>query len=121
MKKKRVRAGHKASATRNIGRAEELLSEEYPDDSTLICIKMSLQEKLDTLKNLDGEIVNLLDGESVVVDDIEQSDTCIQLLLEPRGWGPRCPYKLSFFSTKQGEVADTSLCYLLGLLPDRHS
>lgn len=74
-KKKHVRAGHKASATRNITRAETLLAEDHPDVSTLTQIKMSLREKLDTLRQLDGEIVNLLDDEAAVVDDIEQADT----------------------------------------------
>ena len=74
-RKKRVRAGHKASATRNITRAEALLAEDDPDVSTLTQIKMSLREKLDTLRQLDSEIVNLLEDEAAVVDDIEQADT----------------------------------------------
>ena len=74
-KKKRVRAGHKASATRNITRAEALLVEDDPNVSTLTQIKMSLREKLDTLRQLDSEIVNLLEDEAAVVDDIEQADT----------------------------------------------
>lgn len=74
-KKKHVRAGHKASATRNITRAEVLLTKDNPDAPTLMQIKMSLQEKLDTLRQLGDEIVNLLDDKAAVVEDIEQSDT----------------------------------------------
>ena len=72
-KKKCVRAGHKASATRNISRA--LLVEDIPDIPTLTQIKMSLQEKLNTLTQLNIKIMNLLDDEAAVVKDIEQSDT----------------------------------------------
>ena len=72
-RKKRVRAGHRASATRMITRATALLDGYDPDPMKLSQLKLSLQEKLDVLKQLDGEIVGLVDEETVA-DEIEQSD-----------------------------------------------
>ena len=49
-KKKRVRAGHRSSATKMIGKAKELLDERSPNTTKLAQLQMSLQEKLDLLK-----------------------------------------------------------------------
>ena len=73
-KKKRVRAGHKASATRMIGNAEELLKTAGSDVLRLTQLSRSLKEKLDVLTTLDGDIINLVD-EGSVGDEIEQADT----------------------------------------------
>lgn len=76
-RKKRIRASHKASATRNITKVEELLvstgSGGVLDASRLSQLKMSLQEKLDVLKCLDGEILELVE-EDKLADEIELSD-----------------------------------------------
>lgn len=72
-RKKRVRAGHRASATRMVTRATALLDDDHPDPTKRSQLKLSLQEKLDVLKQLDGEILGLVD-EEVVADEIEQSD-----------------------------------------------
>ena len=69
-KKKRVRAGHKASATRMIGRAEDLLKTAGSDTVKLTQLKRSLQEKLDVLKMLNGEILNFVKN-GAVADEIE--------------------------------------------------
>ena len=50
VRKKRIRAGHKASATRMLTNVNELLSTLEPQ------LKLSLQEKLDTLRQLDSEL-----------------------------------------------------------------
>lgn len=73
-KKKRVRAGHKASATCMIGSAEDLLKAPGSDVLRLTQLSRSLQEKLDVLKTLDSEILNLVDGDSVA-EEIKQADT----------------------------------------------
>ena len=73
-KKKRVRAGHKASATRMIGNTEDLLKMAGSDVLRLTQLSRSLKEKLDVLTTLDGEIINLVD-EGSVRDEIEQADT----------------------------------------------
>ena len=72
-RKKRVRAGHRASATRMINKASSLLEDESPNLMTLSQLKLSLQEKLDVLKHLDEEILELVDEDSVA-DEIQQSD-----------------------------------------------
>ena len=64
-KKKRVRAGHKASAIRMIGNAEDLLKTAGSDVLRLTQLSRSLREKLDVLTTLDGEIINLVDEGSV--------------------------------------------------------
>ena len=72
-RKKSVRAGHRASATRMVNKARELLAEDAPDVAKLSQLRLSLQEKLDVLKQLDGEILDLVD-ESSVAEEIEQAD-----------------------------------------------
>ena len=56
-KKKRIRAGHKSSATRILGQLDDLLGAADPtstvDMAKLTKLKLSLQEKLDTLKRFD--------------------------------------------------------------------
>ena len=58
-KKKRIRAGHKASATRMMDSAEDLLKTSGSDTSRLTQLSWSLQEKLDVLTMLDSEIITL--------------------------------------------------------------
>ena len=72
-RKKRVRAGNRGSAFHMIAKVDELLAEESPNASRLSQLKMSLQEKLDVLKQLDGEMLELVDEEGLA-EDIEQSD-----------------------------------------------
>ena len=72
-KKKLIKAGHKASATRMMGSAEDLLKTSGSDTSRLTQLSRSLQEKLDVLTTLDSEIINLA-AEGSVVDEIEQAD-----------------------------------------------
>ena len=77
-RKKRIRAGHKASATRTLTKVEEALvaaaerTEEFYT-SKLSQLKLSLQEKLEVLRQLDAEILELTDEEGLV-DEIEQAD-----------------------------------------------
>ena len=77
-KKKRVRGGHRASATRTIGRVDEYLAAAGPDrpveTSKLLTLKLNLKEKLETLKLLDSQIVELT-GEGELEDEIEQADS----------------------------------------------
>ena len=77
VKKKRIRAGHRASATRMLHQVEGLLADstiETPADTAVLSrIKLSLQEKLDTLKTLDGEILDLTEEENLE-DEIGHAD-----------------------------------------------
>ena len=69
-RKRRIRAGHKVSMTRMLTQINVLLADESPDLSKL---KLSLQEKLETLKLLDGEILGLVD-KGDLISEIEQAD-----------------------------------------------
>ena len=62
-KKKKIRSGHRLSAARMVNRVGETIKA-FEDDPTteldvkgLLQLKLSLNEKLSTLKTLDGEIL----------------------------------------------------------------
>jgi hypothetical protein len=75
--KKRIRGGHRGSATKMIRKAEELLAKDGLDLAQLAKIRLSLQEKVSVLKQLDSEVVDLV-GEDEVADEIEQADTYME-------------------------------------------
>ncbi len=67
-RKRRVRGGHKASATRMMTRAKEMLSsEDEPQRPMLNQLSLSLKEKLGEIKLLDAEILTLVRD-----DDLEE-------------------------------------------------
>ena len=72
-RKKRVRAGHRGSATKAIERAEDLLTLEKPDIDRLSQVKLMLSEKLEVLKTLDAVILDLVE-ESDMAEEIDQAD-----------------------------------------------
>ena len=72
-KKKRVRGGHKASATKIMHQVTEMVRSDRPDETKLACLRLSLNEKFETIKVLDAEVIDLIDGDGVV-DDIERAD-----------------------------------------------
>ena len=73
-RKKKVRGGHKASATRMMLRADELMaSEGAPDVSKLNQLEMSLKEKLQEIKVFDSEILALVKDDELE-DEIAQAD-----------------------------------------------
>ena len=63
--KKRIRGGHKASAMRILSQIDVLLKQESPDLSKLSQLKLSIHEKLETLKLLDGEMLDLVEEEEL--------------------------------------------------------
>ena len=73
-KKKRTRAGHKSSATRTVRQIEDLVREETPDTSRLSLLQLTLKEKLETIKSLDSEVIDLIEDEATLTDKIEQVD-----------------------------------------------
>ena len=76
-RKKRIRAGHKASATRILRQVDEIAGSDEvteADRSRLAQLKLGLEEKLATLKQLDAEILELTAEEGLEAE-IEQSDT----------------------------------------------
>jgi len=71
--KKKTRAGHKASGTRTVRHIDEIVAAEEPDKARLALLQLALKEKLETIKKLDAEIVDLID-EAVLTEEIEQAD-----------------------------------------------
>ena len=74
-RKKRVRGGHKASATRLLTKAvEEMVASERPvDPFKLNQLGMSIKEKLEDIKVLEAEILTLV-GEEELEGEIAQAD-----------------------------------------------
>jgi len=60
-----------------IRKAEELLTADSPDFAQLAKIRLSLQEKVSVLKQLDSEVVDLVKEEEIA-DEIEQADTYME-------------------------------------------
>ena len=72
-RRKKIRAGRKASATRTLGQIGSALAETPPDADRLSLLKLTLNEKLDTLKGLNSEIIEIT-PEDGLEDEIQQSD-----------------------------------------------
>ena len=72
-KKKRIRAGHKASATNTIRQVEDILVSETPDKERLSLLRLTLNEKLETIKALDTEVIELIEDDTLA-EEIEQAD-----------------------------------------------
>ena len=74
MRKKRVRAGHRSSATKMIGQIEEALEVTETNLSMLRQKRTALEEKLELLQQLDEEIIDALTEEDDFTEEIEQAD-----------------------------------------------
>ena len=73
-RKKKARAGHRASATKIKNRIIKLLEgAEAPDTATLAQLGMSLKEKLEILKTLDSEVLDLT-KEGGLAAEIDEAD-----------------------------------------------
>ena len=72
-RKKKIRAGHQASATRLLNQVDGALAATPTDNDKLAQLKLSLHEKLETLKQLDSEVVDLTPEEGLD-EEIEQAD-----------------------------------------------
>ena len=59
-KKKRIRAGHRASTTKLLADVDVAMGLSPPDCNKLTLLKMCLDEKLQTLKQLDTEIIDIV-------------------------------------------------------------
>ena len=73
-RKKRIPAGHKASATKTIRQIEEILTSDAPDKERLSLLRLTLNEKLETIKALDIEVIELIVEEEALAGEIEQAD-----------------------------------------------
>ena len=75
-RKKRIRAGHRSSATKMIGQIYEALEGAEINLSRLRHQKEGLEEKLIHLQRLDLEILDLLAEDDDFTEEIEQADAC---------------------------------------------
>ena len=117
-RRKRIRAGQRASATKAIGRAEDLLSSAEPHVDKLSQLKFMLCEKLDVLNRLDGEILDMVEEEAMA-DEIDNSDgfkegvytvmVRIERALTPAPAAPG-PTPIGRFGNKQRIVAKHMHC-----------
>ena len=70
-RKKKIRAGHRASVIHLLNQVDGALAA-TPTDDKLAQLKLSLHKKLETLKQLDSEVVDLTpEG---LDEEIEQAD-----------------------------------------------
>ena len=81
-KRKRIRAGHRGSATRTVRQVTEVLESDTPDRDRLSLLRITLKEKIETIKTLDAEVVDLIEDEAGLADEIEQADTYKETLYE---------------------------------------
>ena len=72
-----VAAGHKASATRMLNEIDGLLAKEMSDVLKLSQLKLSLKEKLETLKLLGVEILELTKDDNLITE-IEAGDSFME-------------------------------------------
>ena len=87
VKKRRIRAGHRGVVTKRLDEVRGILEpgEEGPrdvDSTKLAQLRLALSEKLETLKNLDSEILDLLESEEDIGREIEQADVFNQRVYE---------------------------------------
>ena len=71
-KRKRIRAGHRAWATKTVRQIEDILASETPDKEILVLLHLNLNEKLEAIKALDAEVIELVDDD-FLADEIEQA------------------------------------------------
>ena len=72
-RKKKIRAGHRSTVTRTFGDISTALSSDTPDRDRIARLKLTLNEKLETLNKLDSEIIELTADEGLE-NEIQQSD-----------------------------------------------
>ena len=73
VRKKKVRAGHRASLTRILGEIHESISATPRDNFKISQLKRSLEEKLQTLTKYDEEILPLV-PEGDIEEEIVRAD-----------------------------------------------
>ena len=73
-RKKRLRAGHRASTTRILGQVQPAITAESLDVSKISQLKRSLEDKLQTLSVLDQEILELTAEEAIEEEIIQTNE-----------------------------------------------
>lgn len=72
-KKKRIRAGHRASTTQTLTKVNNAFVAESTDEAKLSQLELVLEKKLGTLKLLDSQIVELTE-EDALATEIERAE-----------------------------------------------
>ena len=78
-RKKRLRAGHRASTTRILGQVQPAIDSKFLDVAKIDQLKRSLEEKLKCLSLFNDEVLTLI-PEEAIEDEIVQTDE-IRILL----------------------------------------
>ena len=73
-KEKRIRAGHKASATKFIRHIKDALVGETPDKEQMSLLGLTLSEKLEVIKALSSEVIELIEDKEMLAIETEQVD-----------------------------------------------
>ena len=73
-RKKRIRAGHKASVTKTMTKIDAALTAEPVAVSGLPLLKLTLKEKLEVIRTLDSEVIELIEEEEALTTEIQQAD-----------------------------------------------
>ena len=72
-KKRRVRGAQKASTTKIMTQIPELVGSEHLNQAKLACLRLALNEKLEVIKALDTEVIELIQDDRLDTD-IERAD-----------------------------------------------
>jgi hypothetical protein len=72
-RKRRTHSGHRSYTTRLLNQATDTMEADPLDTEELLLIRDMLVEKVETLKGLDGEIVELV-SEGELKEEIERAD-----------------------------------------------
>ena len=63
-----------ASATKTIRQIEDALTSETPDTERLSLLRLTVNEKLGTIKALDTEVIEVIEKDEALASEIEQAD-----------------------------------------------
>ena len=73
IRKRKIRGGHRGSATKTMNAIDALVAKEEPDEIRLAQLKLILEEKINTLTRLDSEILDITEDDNVEVE-IQEAD-----------------------------------------------
>ena len=73
-RKKRLRAGHRASTTRILGQVEPAIAADRLDVSKINQLKRSLEDKLQSLSDLDQGILELTPEDSIETEIVQADE-----------------------------------------------
>ena len=72
-RKKRIRAGHKASITKTMAKVDDALAAEPVAVSGLPLLRLTLKENLEVIRTLDSEVIELIEEGEALITEIQQA------------------------------------------------